>query len=185
MRKSSFLGWYAIAITAVIIILFWKGCGVNPKPVITKKQGKEVIISSTRNVYIDTIVRLREIIAKTKPKIIYRYLKPTHDFTEQQPNYVYSPCDSIVIQSDTGNKEGVKYAIRDTLSGNSVIGRSIRFCVPQIRINTKIVDSIKVLRVDTLYITEKQKFGTNAKWFLKGVIVGGAIGFGTGVFVPK
>jgi hypothetical protein len=185
MRKSSFLGWYVIAITAVIIILFWKGRGVNPKPVITKKQGKTVVIKHSTTTTIDSVKILKEIIANTKPKIIYRYLKPTHDTSEQQPNYVYSPCDSVIIQSDTGTKEGVKYAIRDTLSGNSIIGRSIRFSVPQIIINTKIVDSIKTLRVDTVFITTKQKFGTNAKWFLKGVIVGGAIGFGTGVFVPR
>jgi hypothetical protein len=185
MKRISWLGWLLFALTIIVMILFWKSCGVKPKPVIVKKQGKEVIISSTRNVYIDTIVRLREIIAQTKPKIIYRYLKPTHDYTEQQPNYVYSPCDSVVIQSDSGTKEGVKYAIRDTLSGNSVIGRSIRFNVPVITINKLKVDSTNILRVDTVYITTKQKFGTNAKWFIKGFIVGGAIGLGTGMVIPK
>jgi hypothetical protein len=186
MKRISWLGWVLFAVTIALIILFWKGCGDKPKPVITKKQGKEVMISSTRNVYIDTIVRLREIIAKTKPKIIYRYLKqPTHDFTEQQPNYIYSPCDSVVIQSDSGTKENVKYAIRDTLSGNSIIGRSIHINVPETTITKVIIDSNKILRVDTIYINKKQKFGTNAKWFFRGFVAGGAAGLVGGAFIHR
>jgi hypothetical protein len=174
-----------IVICFVICLLWNYGCNRKEKPVITKKQGKEIIIKQSTTITIDSIKILKEIIANTKPKIIYRYLKPTHDYTEQQPNYVYSPCDSIVIQSDSGTKEGVKYAIRDTLSGNSIIGRSIRLDVPETTITKVIIDSNKILRVDTVYINQKQKFGTNAKCFFRGFAVGGAAGLVGGSFIPR
>jgi hypothetical protein len=185
MKRISWLGWVLFAVTIALIILLWKGCGDKPKPVITKKEGKEIIIKQSTTITIDSVKILKEIIANTKPKIIYRYLKPTHDYTEQQPNYVYSPCDSIVIQSDSGTKEGVKYAISDTLSGNSIIGRSIHINVPETTITKVIIDSNKILRVDTIYITEKQKYGTNAKWFFRGFAVGGAAVLVGGAFIPR
>ena len=79
----------------------------------------------------------------------------------------------------------MRFAIVDTISDNRVIGRSINLEVPQAQITKHVLKVNDSLRVDTVYINQKQKLGTNAKWFLKGFVVGGALGFGTGVFVPR
>jgi len=153
----------------------------------TKKKGKTELIKSTETITFDTLKWIATYNANTKPKIVYKWLKPktTHDTTERQPNYVYSPCDSVFNTQDTGTIEGIKYAIVDTISDNRVKGRSIKLQVPQTQITKRVFKTNDSLRVDTVYISEKQKFGTNAKWFFKGFLVGGAIGFGTGVFVPR
>lgn len=133
----------------------------------------------------DTLKWIAVYKANTKP--IIKWLKPkaTHDTTERQPNYYYSPCDSVFNIQDSGAIEGVKYAIVDTISDNRVIGRSIKFEVPQLTINKNTFNTNDSLRVDTVYVTEKKPFGTNAKWFLKGFLVGGAIGVAGGAFIPR
>jgi hypothetical protein len=57
--------------------------------------------------------------------------------------------------------------------------------VPQTQITKQVFKTNDSLRVDTVYVNQKQKFGTNAKWFFKGFALGGVLGLGTGVFVLK
>jgi hypothetical protein len=57
--------------------------------------------------------------------------------------------------------------------------------VSETTITKVIIDSNKILRVDTVYITTKQKFGTNAKWFFRGFAVGGAAVLVGGAFIPR
>jgi hypothetical protein len=174
-----------IAICFVICLLWNYGCNRKEEPVITKKEGKTELVKSTQTITFDTLKWIATYKANTKPVI--KWLKPkiTHDTTERQPNYFYSPCDSVFNSEDTGSIQGVKYAIVDTISDNRVIGRSIKLQVPQTQITKQVFKVNDSLRVDTVYITEKQKFGTNAKWFLKGFVVGGATGFGVGTFTPR
>jgi hypothetical protein len=186
--KNTIKNILAIIFSVVaLFLLLYQGCERKENVTVTKKQGKETVIETKRTIEVDSIKILKEIIANTKPVIINRWLKPRakHDTTERQPSYVYSPCDSVYSTLDTGTKEGVKYTIIDTISDNKVKGRSIKFNVPQLTINTKITDSVKSLRVDTVFITKKQKFGTNAKWFLRGFVAGNATGFVAGFFIPR
>jgi hypothetical protein len=112
-----------------------------------------IVHSETR----DTVYIIDTIIKNTKPKVITKWLTPrtTHDITEQQPNYVYSNCDSTVIQLDTGTTQGVKYAIVDTLQGNEILGRELSFYVPERTITHTIRDSIFINRTDTVFIKKK------------------------------
>jgi hypothetical protein len=182
--------WLIIALTILIIaLLLAKSCDnkIVKKVTITKKQGKTELVKQTTKITFDTLKWIATYKANTKPAIVYRWLKPkpTHDTTERQPNYVYSPCDSVFNSEDTGSIEGVKYAIVDTISDNRVIGRSIAFDVPQSIITKNTVNTNDSLRVDTFYVTTKQKWGTNAKWFFKGFAIGNATGFVAGSFVPR
>lgn len=177
--------WLIIVLTILIIaLLLFRACDskINKKVTVETKQGKTETIKHT-TITFDTLKWIAKYKANTKPVIVTKWLKPklTHDTTEQQPNYVYSPCDSINNTIDTGTFQGIKYSILDTISDNMVIGRSISLNVPQSIITKKVVDSVVQLRVDTVYITTKQKFGTNAKWFFKGFVVG----LGTGYVIPK
>jgi hypothetical protein len=176
----------AIVVLEAIIILSLPTCRRNEtKTVTTNKQGKTELVKSTKTITFDTLRWIATYKANTKPVIKWLKPKATHDTTERQLNYVYSPCDSIFNSLDTGTIEGVKFAIVDTIIDNRIKGRSIKLQVPQTQITKQITIVNDSLRVDTVYINQKQKFGTNAKWFFKGFIVGGALGFGGGVFVPR
>lgn len=171
-------------IIGLLIILGINRCNRKEVPVIEKKQGKKVLVSAKTETSFDTVRWIATYKANTKP--IIKWLKPkaTHDTTERQPNYYYSPCDSVFNIQDTGAIEGVKYAIIDTISDNRVIGRSIKLEVPQSQITKQVFKTNDSLRVDTVYITKKQPFGTNAKWFFRGFVVGGAIGVAVGAMIP-
>lgn len=170
----------------IMFILSILTCKRNEtKTVTTKKQGKTELVKSTETIKFDTLKWIAKYKANTKPVIKWLKPKATEDTNERQPNYYYSPCDSVFNIQDTGAIEGVKYAIIDTISDNRVIGRSIKLEVPQTQITKQVFKTNDSLRVDTVYVNQKQKFGTNAKWFFKGFALGGVLGFGTGVFVPK
>lgn len=183
MKRISWLGWVLFAVTIALVILFWKGCGEKPKPVITKKHGKTELVKSMETITFDTLKWIATYKANTKPVIKWVKPKTIHDTIEAKP--LYSPCDSIFASQDSGSIQGVKYAIVDTISDNRVIGRSIKLEVPQTQITKQVLKANDSLRVDTIYINQKQKFGTNAKWFFRGFVIGGALGFGGGVFVPR
>lgn len=179
-----------IVLTILIIaLLLVRACDsrINKKVTVEKKQGKTETIKHTTKVTFDTLKWIANYKANTKPVIVTRWLKPkaTHDTTERQPNYVYSHCDSINNTIDSGTFQGIKYLIHDTISDNMVIGRSITLNVPQSIITKNVIDSVIQLRVDTVFITTKQKFGTNAKWFLKGFILGNGTGFIAGSFITR
>jgi hypothetical protein len=183
MKRISWLGWVLFAVTIALIILFWKGCGDKPKPVITKKQGKTELVNSVQTITFDTLKWIATYKANSKPIIKWVKPKTIHDTIEVKP--LFSPCDSIFSSSDTGSIQGVKYAIVDTISDNRVIGRSIKLQVPQTQITKQVMKVNDSLRVDTVYINQKQKFGTNAKWFFRGFAVGGAAGLVGGSFIPR
>lgn len=145
------------------------------------KPSKTVLVSSKETVSFDTLSWIASYKANTKPKIAYRFLKPelTHDTTEKQPDYHYSPYDSVFVSQDTGSVNGVRFEIKDTISDNKVLGRSVKLQVPQSQVTKHVVITNDSLRVDTVYI--KQKFGTNAKWFFRGFIIGNVTGF----IIPK
>lgn len=178
---------FALGIIIGLLLIFGiDRCTRNkPTPQIEGKQGKTVLVSTKTEVTFDTLKWIAYYKANTKPVIKWLKPKPTHDTTERQPNYYYSPCDSVFNIQDTGLMQGVKYAIIDTISDNRVIGRSIKLEVPQVQITKQVFTTNDSLRVDTVYITEKQKFGTNAKWFFKGFLVGGAIGVAGGSLIPR
>lgn len=171
-------------VIGVLLMLSLLTCVRNkPSPVVTKKQGKTVLVSTKTETTFDTLRWIATYKANTKPIIKWAKPKTIHDTIEVKP--LYSPCDSIFASQDSGSIEGMKYAIVDTISDNRVIGRSIKFEVPQVAINSQTLKTNDSLRVDTVYINQKQKWGTNAKWFFKGFVVGGALGFGSGAFVPR
>jgi hypothetical protein len=175
---------YAIIISLTVIIVCLLTCKrEEPKTVTTKKQGKTELVKSTQTIIFDTLKWIATYKANTKPILKWSKPKLIHDTIEVNP--LFSPCDSIFSSQDSGSIQGVKYAIVDTISDNRVIGRSINLQVPQTQITKQIFKTNDSLRVDTVYINHKQPFGTNAKWFFKGFLVGGALGFGTGVFVPR
>jgi hypothetical protein len=176
-----------IALVSVAVLLaffaFFKieRCVRKKEPAFESKKGKTELVSSKKVVTFDTLKWISIYKANTKPKIVYKYLKPelTHDTTEEQPDYHYSPCDSVFVSQDTGTVNGVKFEIRDTTSNNRVTGRSVKLQVPYTQITKHVVITNDSLRVDTVYI--KQKFGTNAKWFLRGF----GTGFTAGLIIPK
>lgn len=153
------------------------------KTTTTKKQGKTELVKSTETITFDTLHWIANYKANTKPVIKWVKPKTIHDTIEVKPSF--SPCDSIFASLDSGSTQGVRFAIVDTISDNRVIGRSIKLEVPQLTISKNTINTNDSLRVDTVYINQKQKWGTNAKWFFKGFVVGGTLGFGTGVFVPR
>jgi len=176
---------FALGIIIGLLLIFGiDRCTRNKQtPVIEKKQGKTELVSTKTETTFDTLRWIATYKANTKPLLKWSKPKLIHDTIEVKP--LYSPCDSIFASQDTGSIEGVKYAIVDTISDNRVIGRSIKFEVPQSQITKQVLKANDSLRVDTVYINQKQKWGTNAKWFFKGFVVGGALGFGGGVFVPR
>ncbi len=179
---------WVILIAVFAYLLFTKSCqGTETKTTTTKKQGKTVLLSNTTTITFDTLKWIATYKATTKPKVVYKYLKPnlTHDTTEDQPNYFYSPCDSVFNSLDIGTIQGIKYAIRDTTADNRVIGRSIKLEVPQAQITNQVLKVNDSLRVDTVYVNQKQKWGTNAKWFFRGFVVGNATGATLGIFISK
>lgn len=178
--------WLIIVLAILIIVLlFIRNCeNKNKKSVTTtKKEGKTKTVKHTSAITFDTLKWIASYKANTKPVI--KWKKPKNDtvLIEQKP--LYSPCDSIFASSDSGFIQGIKYSIVDTISDNRVIGRSIALNVPESIITKNVVDSVKQLRVDTVYVPTKQKFGTNAKWFLKGFAVGNITGFIGGSFLIK
>jgi hypothetical protein len=171
-----------IALTAIIVCLLT--CKRDKQKVTTtKKQGKTELVKSTETITFDTLKWIAYY--KANPKPVIKWKKPKQEKIEIDFASFVSPCDSVFESQDTGSIEGVKYAIIDTISDNRVIGRSIKLQVPQTQITKQVFKTNDSLRVDTVYITTKQKFGTNAKWFMKGFLVGGSLGFGTGVFVTR
>jgi len=176
---------FALGIIIGLLLIFGiDRCTRNKQtPVIEKKQGKTELVSTKTETTFDTLRWIATYKANTKPLLKWSKPKLIHDTIEVKP--LYSPCDSIFASQDTGSIEGVKYAIVDTISDNRVIGRSIRLEVPQTQITKQVFKTNDSLRVDTVYVNQKQKFGTNAKWFFKGFALGGVLGLGTGVFVLK
>jgi len=170
-------------IIGLLIILGINRCHREEVSVITKKQGKTILAKSTEIITFDTLHWIANYKANTKPLI--KWKKPKNDTVLIESKPSFSPCDSIFASLDSGSTQGVRFAIVDTISDNRVIGRSINLEVPQAQITKHVLKVNDSLRVDTVYINQKQKLGTNAKWFLKGFVVGGALGFGTGVFVPR
>lgn len=169
-------------VIALLIIGCCELCERKKQTVTTKKQGKTELVKSTEKVTFDTLKWIATYKANTKPVIKWAKPKTIHDTIEVEP--LYSPCDSIFASQDTGSIQGVKYAIVDTISDNRVIGRSINLEVPQTQITKQVLKVNDSLRVDTVYINQKQKWGTNAKWFFKGFVIGGAIGVAGGILVP-
>lgn len=186
METSTKSDWikYAIIIALTAIIVCLLTCeGNETKTVTTKKHGKTELVSTKTETTFDTLRWIATYKANTKPVIKWAKPKTIHDTIEVKP--LYSPCDSIFASQDSGSIQGVKYEIVDTISDNRVIGRSIKLEVPQLTISKNSIKTNDSLRVDTVYINSKQKFGTNAKWFFKGFALGGVLGLGTGVFVLK
>ena len=153
------------------------------KTTTTKKQGKTELVKSTETITFDTLHWIANYKANTKPVIKWVKPKTIHDTIEVKPSF--SPCDSIFASIDSGSTQGVRFAIVDTISDNRVIGRSIKLEVPQLTISKNTINTNDSLRVDTVYINQKQKWGTNAKWFLKGFGLGNITGFIGGAFLPK
>jgi len=142
----------------VLLMLSLLTCVRNkPTPVVTKKQGETVLVSTKTETIFDTLRWIATYKANTKPVIKWLKTKATHDTTERQPNYYYSPCDSVFNIQDTGAIEGIEYAIIDTISDNRVIGRSIKLEVPQSQITKQVFKTNDSLRVDTVYVTTKEK----------------------------
>ncbi len=180
---------------AIFVLLFTPTCKHNETNTLTtKKQGKTELVKSKEIITFDTLRWIASYKANTKPVI--KWIKPKSNnnmlidsllnkISESESNKHYSPCDSIFASSDTGSIEGVKFAIVDTISDNRVIGRSINLEVPQAQITKQVLKVNDSLRVDTVYVNQKQKFGTNAKWFLKGFGLGNFTGFIGSSFVPK
>jgi len=170
-------------IIGLLIILGINRCHREEVSVITKKQGKTILAKSTEIITFDTLHWIANYKANTKPVI--KWKKPKNDTVLIEPKPSYSPCDSIFSSIDSGSTQGMKFAIVDTISDNRVIGRSIKLEVPQLTISKNTINTNDSLRVDTVYINQKQKWGTNAKWFLKGFGLGNITGFIGGAFLPK
>lgn len=168
-------------IIGLMIILGINRCHRTEVPVIEKKLGKTVLVSAKTETKFDTLRWIAHYKANTKPIIKWAKPKTIHDTIEVK--LLFSPCDSIFASQDTGTIESVKYAIVDTISDNRVRGRSIKLEVPQVQITKQVFNTNDSLRIDTVYITEKQPFGTNAKWFFRGFVVGGALGVTGGTFL--
>lgn len=184
MNLDKIFKWTALILVVYVVFFMPLKCERNEtKTVTTKKQGKTELVKSKETITFDTLKWIATYKANTKPIIKWKKQKPDTIEVESKP--LYSPCDSIFASQDSGSKEGVKYAIVDTISDNRVIGRSIKLEVPQTQITKQVFKTNDSLRVDTIYVNQKQKWGTNAKWFFKGFVVGGALGFGGGVFVPR
>lgn len=184
MNLDKIFKWTALILVVYVVFFMPLKCERNEtKTVTTKKQGKTELVKSKETIRFDTLKWIATYKANTKPVIKWVKPKTIHDTVEVKQ--LFSPCDSIFASQDTGSIEGVKYAIVDTISDNRVIGRSIKFEVPQSQISKQVLKVNDSIRVDTVYINQKQKWGTNAKWFFKGFVVGGALGFGGGVFVPR
>ncbi len=175
-----------IGVFLVLILIYsLKSCGKKPDvtKTVTRKIGKTVLSSAKETVSFDTLHWIASYKANTKPVI--KWKKPKNDTVLIEPKPSYSPCDSIFSSIDSGSTQGMKFAIVDTISDNRVIGRSIKLEVPQLTISKNTINTNDSLRVDTVYINQKQKWGTNAKWFLKGFGLGNITGFIGGAFLPK
>jgi len=170
---------------ALILIYSLKSCEKKPDvtKTVTRKIGKAVLSSVKETVSFDTLHWIANYKANTKPVIKWVKPKTIHDTMEVKPSF--SPCDSIFASLDSGSTQGVRFFIVDTISDNRVIGRSIKLEVPQLTISKNTINTNDSLRVDTVYINQKQKWGTNAKWFLKGFGLGNITGFIGGAFLPK
>lgn len=168
----------------ILFILSILTCRRNEtKTVTTKKQGKAELVKSTETIRFDTLKWIATYKANTKPVIKWAKPKSIHDTIEVKP--LYSPCDSIFASQDTGSIEGVKYAIVDTISDNMVIGRSIKFEVPQTQITKQVFKTNDSLRVDTVYVETKESTASKIKWGLR-ICAACAVPAGIiGVFVPK
>lgn len=143
-------------VIGVLLMLSLLTCVRNkPSPVVTKKQGKTVLVSTKTETTFDTLKWIAYYKANTKPVIKWAKPKTIHDTIEVNP--LFSPCDSIFASSDTGAIQGVKFAIVDTISDNRVIGRSIKLEVSQSQINKQVFTKNDSLRVDTVYVTTKEK----------------------------
>lgn len=183
--KEKLLALLVGIIFGIMILILVNRCGSKPDVTknVTKKQGKMELVSTKTKVTFDTLKWITTYKANTKPVI--KWKKPKNDTVLIESKPLFSPCDSVFVSLDSGTINGTKYAIQDTTADNMVIGRSIKFEVPQTQITKQVLKVNDSLRVDTIYVTEKQKFGTNAKWFFKGFLVGGSIGFIGGQFVPR
>lgn len=183
--KEKLLTLLVGVILGIMIPILVNRCDSKPDitKTVTKKIGKTELVKSTETTKFDTTRWIATYKANTKP--IIKWKKPKNDTVLVEYNPLFSPCDSVFASLDSGTIDGIKYAIKDTTADNRVIGRSIRLEVPQTQITKQVFKTNDSLRVDTVYIDQKQKFGTNAKWFFKGFLVGGAIGFGTGAFVTR
>lgn len=138
------------------ILLSMPMCGRNEtKTVTTKKKGKTELVKHTTTITVDSQAIFRKFSANTKPVIKWLRPKVIHDTVN--PNTHYSPCDSIVSMSDTGTFQGVKYSIMDTISDNRIIGRYVSLNMPQLTINKTTINTNDSLRVDTVYVTTKEK----------------------------
>ena len=168
----------------ILFILSILTCRRNEtKTVTTKKQGKAELVKSTETIRFDTLKWIATYKANTKPVIKWAKPKSIHDTIEVKP--LYSPCDSIFASQDSGSIEGVKYAIVDTISDNRVIGRSVKFEVPQTQITKQVFKTNDSLRVDTVYVETKESTASKIKWGLR-ICAACAVPAGIiGVFVPK
>jgi len=136
---------------------------------VTKKTGKTELVKQTTTVTVDSQAIFKKFYANTKPVI--KWLKPKAVHDTVNPNVQYSPCDSVVSMLDTGTFQGIKYSILDTISDNRIKGRSVKFEVPQVTINNNTTITNDSLRVDTVYVKQKEK----KKWF--SINVGAGFGF--------
>lgn len=176
---------WVLILALVVYILFAKSCDSknDVTKTVTKKQGQKKLVKTSETTTFDTLRWIATYKANTKP--IIKWKKPKNDTVLVESKPLFSPCDSVFASLDSGTIDGIKYAIQDTTADNRVIGRSIRLEVPQTQITKQVFKTNDSLRVDTVYVNQKQKFGTNAKWFFKGFALGGVLGLGTGVFVLK
>ncbi len=158
-----------IVVCFYLLLCLYDCTRTKPKPII----GKEKVVKQTKTITKDTVLVRDTILVYSNPKTIIKWKSKPIEF--ESVNY----CDSTTIQTDTITKGGVKVAILDTIRNNSVIGRQTQIISANKVITNTIRDSIFTIRIDTIY--KKQKFGNNAKWFLKGF----AFGFLGGIYVPK
>lgn len=176
---------FALGIIIGLLLIFGiDRCTRNKQtPVIEKKQGKTELVSTKTETTFDTLRWIATYKANTKPLLKWSKPKLIHDTIEVKP--LYSPCDSIFASQDSGSIEGVKYAIVDTISDNRVIGRSIKFEVPQTQITKQVFKTNDSLRVDTVYIETKESTASKIKWGLR-ICAACAVPAGIiGAFVPK
>lgn len=174
----------AVIVLEACIIVSTPSCRRNEtKTVTTKKKGKTELVKSTETITFDTLKWIAHYKANTKPVIKWKKQKP--DTIEVKSKPLYSPCDSVFASLDSGTINGIEFSIWDTIADNRVLSRQIKLEVPQSQITKQVLKVNDSLRVDTVYINQKQKWGTNAKWFFRGFVLGNGTGFVGGSFLSK
>jgi len=201
MKTSRFLGWYAIGLLIIIVLLVtWCGRSEKPKePSRVQEKKLEATIATEFEVqeiieHVQDSIFASQQAIKSKQGKLPRTSKVLPRRSEMDSNSTFK-VEGSKVTSDTNAYDSVRrLLIYKELLNDSLIETTndLKFEVMKERISRFKSDSafkdllaLKDNKIDSLSKLRTHKFGNNAKWFFRGFVVGGALGFGTGVFVPR